>query len=73
MANLIERWWNGSFGTMTRKEVRLSMESPKWTVEIQRGSIERDKMTSWTFDDEAQARAFLARCIETGGEGWQRM
>jgi len=69
---VVARWWNGRFGRMARGDVRLVEQAGCWTVEIVEGGSEGGS-TSWDYTSEAEARAFVARCLETGGDGWREL
>jgi hypothetical protein len=67
---LVERWWNGRFGRLARRDVWL-YGSATWRVESREGDADSGRGNTWTFDDEEQARAMVRRLLETGGDGWR--
>lgn len=70
MGELVERWWNGRFGRLNRRDVWL-YRSTMWRVESREGDADSGRGNTWTFDDEAQARTMVRRLLETGGDGWR--
>jgi hypothetical protein len=69
---VVGRWWNGRYGRLARRDVRLSVSAGHWTVDIAEGGTE-GRSASWEFDDETEARALVAWCLETGGDGWRQL
>jgi hypothetical protein len=69
---LVARWWNGRFGRLARRDVRLSEAGGRWTVEVFEGGVE-GRSASWEYDMEEAARAQVERCLETGGDGWRSL
>jgi hypothetical protein len=65
---LVERWWNGRFGRLARRDVWL-YRSTTWRVGSREGDADSGRGNTWTFDDEEQARAMVRRLLETGGDG----
>jgi hypothetical protein len=63
------RWWNGRWGRLARRDVRLVCASV-WRVEALTGGAE-GKSKVWEFANEAEARAMVNRLLETGGDGWR--
>jgi hypothetical protein len=72
---LIERWWNGRFGRLGRKEVRLYREvAERWTVEVAEGEIDNGRIKPAHFDDEQTARQYVAHCRDVvPGEEWKSL
>jgi hypothetical protein len=77
----VERWWNGRYGTEPdehgsmddlRRDVRLLTDGEFWRVEVclggRDGEFEREECGNETY-----ARTVLARCLETGGDGWRQV
>lgn len=56
----VGRWWNGSLGTMTRRDVFLRVEQV-WEVEARQGGVEGTSGV-FTFTSEQEARQFVERC-----------
>ena len=67
---LIERWWNGEFGRLARRDVWL-YRSTTWRVESRESDADSGRGNTWTYDDEEDARAMIRRLLETGGDGWR--
>jgi hypothetical protein len=63
---LVERWWNGRFGRLARRDVWL-YRSTTWRVESREGDADSGRGNTWTYDDEDQARAMVRRLLDTGG------
>jgi hypothetical protein len=68
----IERWWNGSWGRLVRRDVFLREHRGRWQVETRQGGAE-GRGRAWTFDDEQEARRWLARCLDDGRGGWRQV
>ncbi len=56
----VGRWWNGSLGTMTRRDVFLRVEQV-WEVEARQGGADGTAGV-FTFRSEEEARKFVERC-----------
>jgi hypothetical protein len=56
----VGRWWNGSLGTMTRRDIFLRVESV-WEVEARQGGAEGTSGV-FQFKSETEAREFVERC-----------
>ena len=71
---LVERWWNGTFGRLARRDVWLwRVESGVWVVEIRAGGAESRQHAEWSYPSEAAARDQLRRCIDTGPGAWREL
>lgn len=66
---LVERWWNGRFGRMSRRDVWLYKQTT-WRVQSRIGDADDGRGTRWDLDNEQDARTLVQRLIETGGDGW---
>jgi hypothetical protein len=56
----VGRWWNGSLGTMTRRDIFLRVESV-WEVEARQGGADGTSGV-FQFKSETEAREFVERC-----------
>jgi hypothetical protein len=66
--DMIGRWWNGSFGTASRRDIFLRTHTV-WEVETrERGSVGRSCV--YRFASEADARAFVKECL-VGPDSWR--
>ena len=69
---IVGRWWNGSFGRLTRRDIWLRTDGRTWRVEARGGDGDSPV---WRRDhpDEASARAEIAAMMSrTGGpEAWR--
>jgi hypothetical protein len=65
-----ERWWNGHWGRLARRDVRL-VHRQRWTVEAVEGGAE-GKIRRWTFETEEQARELVNRLL-AHGTGWREI
>jgi hypothetical protein len=68
---IVGRWWNGSWGRLSRQDVFLRAETV-WEVEARRGGAEGRSRT-WRFHTQEEARAFVARCLEAGVGEWREL
>lgn len=65
---LIERWWNGSWGRLGRRDLWLRTDGVEWQIEARRGGADNEiDVIVRLYDGEEEARAALARVV--GGEG----
>jgi hypothetical protein len=64
------RWWNGSFGTMSRRDIYLRT-SAVWTVELRQGGSD-GRSNVRRFGSEAEARAFVKQC-QIGPGHWREL
>jgi hypothetical protein len=66
----VEHWWNGAWGTLTRRDVflRRNPAGPLWEVEAR----EAGRSACREFATEAEARAMLARIVPMGSR-WRRI
>ena len=71
--DLVERWWNGRWGRLARRDVWLKKDI-SWRVEARQGDGDA-QIWSHDYPTEADARAALKAMIErTGGAGeWRRL
>ena len=73
-ARLVERYWNGSWGRLARRDIWLwNLPDDRWRVEIGIGSLDTGDRQHWDIADDSDARALLARCLDTGGDGWREL
>jgi hypothetical protein len=56
----VGRWWNGSLGTLTRRDIFLRVESV-WEVEARQGGADGTSGV-FQFKSESEAREFVERC-----------
>ncbi|GAA0915577.1 hypothetical protein Vau01_014830 [Virgisporangium aurantiacum] len=64
----VGRWWNGSLGTMTRRDVFLRVEQV-WEVEARQGGAD-GTAGIFQFTSEQEARDFVERC-KVGPWDWR--
>src|SRR5258706_4023851 len=57
---VVARWWNGRFGRLARRDVRLSDAGGRWTVEAVEGGVD-GRSASWAYTTEEAARAQVDR------------
>lgn len=68
--DLVGRWWNGTWGRLTRRDIWLYRDGPAWLVQLRTGDSD-SPVREHRFATEAQARAFVQHGIDTGGSGWK--
>jgi hypothetical protein len=66
MAELIERWWNGHYGRLARRDVWCYKE----VATTCRVECRTRKTKTWNLADEDDAHALVQRLLETAGDGW---
>jgi hypothetical protein len=72
MIERVGRWWNGSWGRIARADISLR-KITIWRVDARRGDADSHRSTRRDFGTEADARAFVARLMETGPGEWRDM
>jgi hypothetical protein len=70
MGDVVNRWWNGQWGRMGRRDVWLR-RTARWRVEARQGGADEGTTQRWDFEDEASARDFVQTLLTTGGSGWR--
>lgn len=60
--DVVEHWWGGEHGTMTRREAWLERDGEQWRVRVRARAEEYETQPC----DEAAARAALAKVLATG-------
>lgn len=65
VAQLVEHWWNRSWGTLTRRDVKLWYEDEVWLVEARNGKREYRVAYPGTAGEEP-ARAQVAALTAEG-------
>jgi len=68
---LVQRWWNGRFGRLARRDIWLEREVI-WHVRARNGDGD-SKIKAWTYTDRNQAEAMVDRLRSTGGDGWKNL
>ena len=66
----MERYWNGAWGRLARRDVWLWENDGRWIVEICAGGLAEGRCHEWEYDSEATARAQLIRCLATSDDRW---
>lgn len=69
---LVGRWWNGQWGRFGRRDIWLYADSGGFVVHARHGDSD-DGVREWRFDTEPEARAWITRLTERGGEGWREI
>ncbi|MCW3818631.1 hypothetical protein ONA91_29750 [Micromonospora sp. DR5-3] len=69
---LVTRWWNNSWGRLTRRDVWLAREV-RWHVIARAGDSETGKVLRWEFDTEQEARQMVRRLVHADGGQWREM
>lgn len=69
---VVGRWWNGSYGRLTRRDVWLKVDGPVWRVQARKGDADAN-LWSRDYLDEAAAREMVTTLLERGGgpNGWR--
>ncbi|MEV1147109.1 hypothetical protein [Micromonospora sp. NPDC049799] len=67
---LVARWWNGTWGRLTRRDVWLAREV-RWHVVARAGDSETGKVLRWEFDNEDEARQMVRRLVQADGGQWR--
>jgi len=61
--DVVERWWNGGWGRLVRRDIELARDGDRWQVTWWTGS-DRDHAKQERGLSEADARALVDRCIK---------
>jgi hypothetical protein len=68
------RWSNNRWDADRRDIWLIHEDGGSWTVEIGVGRLdEPQRRANWCYPGEAEARAWVERCIATGGDGWSEI
>ncbi|MEU7612322.1 hypothetical protein [Micromonospora sp. NPDC049204] len=67
---VVTRWWNGTWGRLTRRDVWLAREV-RWHVIARAGDTETGKVLRWEFDTEDAARRMVRRLVQADGGQWR--
>lgn len=67
---LVARWWNGTWGRLTRRDVWLAREV-RWHVVARAGDTETGQVLRWEFDSEDEARHMVQRLVQADGGQWR--
>lgn len=72
--DLVERWWNGKYGRLARKEVRVYHEvAERWTVEVAAGELDDARVKAVQFADERSAREYATHCRDAVPDNWKSL
>lgn len=66
--HVVERWWNGSWGTMSRRDVWLRTNGETWQVGVRDGHTEG----TLRYPDETRARQQLDLLLSEAGP-WRQI
>ncbi len=72
---VVERWWNGLWGRLTRADIRLQHDGDTWYVSLREGNGDVN-WHRWRTPDEAVARDWLEHLFETSvydRKRWRRI
>nr|WP_239542992.1 hypothetical protein [Micromonospora terminaliae] len=69
---MVARWWNGTWGRLTRRDVWLAREV-RWHVVARAGDSEAGNVLRWEFDTEEDARQMVKRLVQADGGHWREM
>ncbi|GGR87326.1 hypothetical protein GCM10010169_34450 [Micromonospora fulviviridis] len=71
MQEVVRRWWNGVWGRLTRRDVRLVRQT-RWTVMARAGDTESGNVLRWEFGSEPQALEMVDRLLRADTAGQWR-
>lgn len=67
---LVQRWWNGRFGRLARRDVWLE-QGTVWRVRARQGDGD-SPMKTWTFTERSEAEALVQRLLTVKpGDEWR--
>jgi hypothetical protein len=70
VVEVVERWWNGRYGRLARRDLWLKRDAEAWRVEARAGDSDSP---TWGRDypDETTARAMLDQLLARGSDTWR--
>jgi hypothetical protein len=68
----VGHWWNGTWERLARLDVYLRIERPRWEVELREGGVD-GRSRRWSFEDEAEATAFVERALAAVQTEWRKL
>ncbi|MFI7335901.1 hypothetical protein [Micromonospora aurantiaca (nom. illeg.)] len=71
MEEVVQRWWNGTWGRLARRDVWLVRQT-RWTVTARAGDAETGKVLRWEFDTEPEAMQMVDRLLHADTAGQWR-
>ena len=71
MMELVQRWWNGRFGRLARRDIWLEREVI-WHVKARNGDGD-SPIKAWAFSDHDDAQDLVQRLLAKGGDGWRNL
>jgi len=62
VGELVGHWWNGKWGSIARRDIRLEYAERSWLLEAKEG----DRVIGrWLYDSEERARADVQQLVDT--------
>ncbi|MDG4803615.1 hypothetical protein [Micromonospora sp. WMMD980] len=71
MEEVTKRWWNGSWGRLTRRDVWLVRQT-RWRVVARAGDTETGNLLGWSYDSLDDATAMVDRLLRASTSGQWR-
>ncbi|MFG2058527.1 hypothetical protein ACGFI9_31335 [Micromonospora sp. NPDC048930] len=71
MEEVVRRWWNGSWGRLTRRDVWLVRQT-RWKVIARAGDTETGRVLRWEYETEQEAALMIDRLLRAGTGGQWR-
>lgn len=65
-----DRYWNGLWGRMARRDIWLMSDGQRWRVRRRLGGDE-GREVNYQFDDEMAAQAMVDRMMKTSVGDWR--
>jgi hypothetical protein len=64
-------WWNGRWGRLARRDIKIFTDGKSWSVEDLQGGVEgRLRAVDGLTDEQART---MAEDLMAGGDGWRDM
>jgi hypothetical protein len=68
----VERWWNGRWGRLARRDIWLRTDGSTWEIKAAIGGADEDRSAVLEYSTEEDARAELATLLSERGT-WTRL
>lgn len=69
----VERWWNGQWGRLVRRDIWLKTDGTTWRVEARKGDGDSKVWGRDFGPDETAARTLVAEMKARGWTEWQQL
>jgi hypothetical protein len=71
MGTRVSWWWNGRWGRVARRDIKIYTDGDRWWLDDMRGGVEGTVRTTRDLDQTTAIE--LATSLMDGSDGWQDM